>query len=214
MGAKILKKKKLNPGKSKPKAPRKAAPAKSAGRKAAAKGHAASKIVRILKIAEDPRVKVAREQYEAGVGLLTSQKYEKAVALFEKVLLGPSAELSERARMHLSICRQRIERRVPAIKTAEEHYNYAVVQSNAGKLADAEEHLHKAMKLSPRAGHLHYALAAVLAQQGQIEAALGNLKQAIDLDGHNRFLARSDADFNPLYEDPRYADLIYPDRMD
>lgn len=162
---------------------------------------------------EDPRIKLAREQYEAAVGWLSTHKYERALGLFEKVLQSPSAELAERARVHLTVCRQRMERKAPpAFKTAEDHYNYAVAQINAGNLADAEEHLHKAMKLTPRAGHLYYALAAVLSLRRDVESSLQSLKQAIDLDPRTRLLARSDNDFHTLYEDPRFADLVYPER--
>lgn len=166
----------------------------------------------VAPIVEDPRVKLAREQYETAVGFLTRHKYERAVPLFEKVLGGPSAELVERARTHLSICRQHMERRAPALRTAEDHYNYAVAQINSGQLGDAEEHLNRAMKQMPRADHLHYALAAVRARQGQVNAALGSLKTAIDLDQRNRYLARNDGDFAALCEDPRFADLIYPEK--
>ena len=163
-------------------------------------------------IVEDPRLKLAREQYETAVGYLTRHKYEKAVPLFEKVMGGPSAELAERARTHLNICRQHVERRAPNLRTVEDHYNYAVAQINAGQLGDAEEHLTRAMKQTPRADHLHYALAAVQARQGQVNAALGSLKTAIDLDQRNRYLARNDGDFAALCEDPRFADLIYPEK--
>lgn len=168
---------------------------------------------RILKIVEDPRIKLAREQYEGAVGLLSTHKYERALALFEKVLQSPSAELAERSRVHLNICRQRIERaKAPAFKTADDHYNYAVVQINTGNLADAEDHLQKAMKLTPRAGHLYYAMAALFSLRRDVEGALQSLKQAIDFDSRNRLLARSDNDFHALYEDPRFADLVYPER--
>jgi len=168
---------------------------------------------RILKIVEDPRIKLAREQYEGAVGLLSNHKYERALVLFEKVLQSPSAELAERSRVHLNICRQRMERtKAPAFKTAEDHYNYAVAQINTGNLADAEDHLHKAMKLTPRAGHLFYALATVMSLRRDVESSLQSLKQAIDLDPRTRLLARSDNDFHALYEDPRFADLVYPER--
>ena len=209
MSAKAQKNKKLKTTKSKAQ-PKPAAPAT----KRKADPGPPPRPLRVLKIVEDPRLKLAREQYEAGVGLLTGHKFDRAMAMFEKVLTGPSAELSERARIHLNICRQRVESRMPTLKTAEDHYNYAVAQTNSGKLNDAEEHLGKAMKLTPRVGHLHYLLAMVRALRGDIEGALTNLRQAIELDGSCRNLAKHDPEFRILYEDPRFADLVYPERMD
>src|SRR5258708_3837127 len=147
MSAKIQKKKRLNTSKSKVRPAKKAKSWQPTGKKRPAAAPIRARPVKMaLKIAEDPRVKLAREQYEAGVGLLSGHKYEKAIAVFEKVLQAPSVELVERARVHISICQRLLERKAPTIKTAEEHYNYAVAQINAGKLADAEDHLHKAMK--------------------------------------------------------------------
>ncbi len=45
-----------------------------------------------------------------------------------------------------------------------------------------------------------------------IESALENLKTAIDLEPRNRYLARNDRDFTALTEDPRFADLVYPEK--
>jgi tetratricopeptide (TPR) repeat protein len=168
--------------------------------------------LKVQKLVEDPRLKLAREQYETGLGLLNGHKYEKAIAWFEKVMASPVGDLADRARVHISICRKRMERSAPTLRSAEDHYNYAVAQINAGALGDAEEHLNRAMKLMPHAGHLHYALAAVQALRSEVSAALGNLKTAIDLDQRNRYLARNDRDFAALHEDPRFADLVYPEK--
>jgi tetratricopeptide (TPR) repeat protein len=163
-------------------------------------------------VEEDPRVKQAREQYEVAVAHLNAQKYEKAMAGFEKVLSCPSPELAERARVHINMCRLRIERRPVTLKTADDHYNFAVAKINTGHLEEAEEHLTKALKQMPKAGHIHYALAAVQAKRSDIEAALESLKTAIGYDGGNRYLARSDEDFAVMFEDPRFADLVYPEK--
>lgn len=167
---------------------------------------------KIPRVVEDPRLKLAKEQYQQGVNCLSEHKYERALTYFEKVLEGPAAELSERARVHMNICHQRLEKKAPAWRTAEDHYNYAVSQINAGNLGDAEEHLAKALKQAPNAGHLHYALAAVQALRSDVEAALAGLKRAIELDVQNRYLARNDSDFDSLCEDPRFADLVYPEK--
>ena len=159
---------------------------------------------------EDPRYRAAVEQYEAAVRLFQEHKYEKAKTMFEKVMAGPSAELADRARVHLNACIQRLERRSAPIRSPEDHYNVAVAMINSGRLDDAEQHLNRALKLNPRAGHVYYALAAVQSLKSDIDGALDNLKTAIDLEPKNRYLARNDRDFTALAEDPRFADWVYP----
>ncbi len=160
---------------------------------------------------QDPRARLAVEQYEAAVRLLQQQKFEKAKVLFEKAMAGPMQELNDRARVHLNICEQRLKRQSVPIRTPEDHYNVAVAFINSGRLEEAEQHLNRVLKLTPRADHVYYALSAVQSLRGDIEGALENLRTAIDLEPRNRYLARNDRDFTALTEDPRFADLAYPE---
>jgi hypothetical protein len=48
-------------------------------------------------VADDPRVAQALQNYEAGLRALQEHKFEKAKPLFQKVLAGPSKELTDRA---------------------------------------------------------------------------------------------------------------------
>ena len=186
--------------------------ASSAMRRKAARQRMRSRVPQTPPVSPtDRRASLAIEQYEAALRLLQEQKFEKAKTLFEKVMAGPSPELAERARVHLSTCKQRLERHVVPIRTPEDHYNVAVALINSGRLEEAEQHLQRALKLTPRADHAYYALAAVQSLRGDIEGALENLKTAIDLEPRNRYLARNDRDFTALTEDPRFADLAYPE---
>ena len=160
---------------------------------------------------QDPRARLAVEQYEGAVRLLQQQKFEKAKMLFQKAMAGPTGELTDRARMHLSICEQRLRRHSVPIRTPEDHYNVAVALINSGRLEEAEQHLNRVLKLTPRADHVYYALSAVQSLRGDIEGALENLRIAIDLEPRNRYLARNDRDFTAMTEDPRFADLVYPE---
>jgi tetratricopeptide (TPR) repeat protein len=163
-------------------------------------------------IERERRARQALEQYETAVRSLREQKFEKAKALFEKVVAGPVLELADRARIHLNTCRQRIEGQNLALKGPDDHYNIAVALINVGRLDEAEQHLGKVLKSQPRADHAYFALAAICSLRGEIEHALKNLKTAIELEPRNRYLVRNDADFAALAEDPRFADLAYPEK--
>jgi len=161
----------------------------------------------------DPRVQAQLKLYDEALSLFHQQKFAKAKQELEKVLEGPSKELIDRARMHINITEQRMK---PAHeqnpRTADEHYQRGVAMMNIGRWDDARESLIKARKAAPKADHIHYALAALDCLTGEADSAMANLKVAIDLRGENRFHARNDEDFAFLQEDPRFTELLYPEK--
>src|ERR1700736_6946210 len=57
----------------------------------------------------DPRVQAQLKLYDEALSLFHQQKFAKAKAELEKVVEGPSKELSDRARMHIKIAEQRMK---------------------------------------------------------------------------------------------------------
>jgi tetratricopeptide (TPR) repeat protein len=161
----------------------------------------------------DPLVQAQLKKYDEALALFHQQKFAKAKAELEEVLKGPSKELADRARMHLKIAEQRMkptQEKNP--HTAEEHYQRGVAMMNIGRWDEARESLDKARKAAPKADHIHYALAALDCLTGEADSALANLKVAIHLRSENRFHARNDEDFAFLQEDPRFTELLYPEK--
>ena len=131
----------------------------------------------------------------------------------EKVVGGPGKELADRARVHLRIVEQRMQPvEAASPRGPEDHYQQGVAMMNMGRWDDAREHLLKARKLSPKADYVIYAMAALDCLTGEAESAMENLKLAIQIRPENRYHARNDEDFAFLQEDPRFTELLYPDR--
>jgi tetratricopeptide (TPR) repeat protein len=169
----------------------------------------------VLRDANDAGVQAQLKLYAEAVALFQQQKFQRAKQLLEKVLVGTSKELSDRARVHLSICDQRIASAKPANaapRTAEEHYTHGIAMMNAGRWDDAREHLDRALKSTPKSDHVVYAMAALDCLTGESESAMERLRLAIKLRPENRYQARNDADFAFLQEDPRFTELLYPER--
>jgi tetratricopeptide (TPR) repeat protein len=164
----------------------------------------------------DPLAPARQQQlktYEEALKQFQQQKYLKAKQAFEKVIEGPGGELSDRARVHLRICEQRISGPSPAaVKSAEDHYTHGVALMNLGRWDEARDHFDRALKASPKADHIVYAMAALDCLTGEADAALQKLKLAIQLRPENRYHARNDEDFSFLQEDPRFTELLYPER--
>ncbi len=161
----------------------------------------------------DPRVQLQLKNYEEALRNFQQQKFARAKELLEKTTEGPSKELCDRATMHIRVCEQRISRQpASAPKSPEEHYQQGVAMMNLGRWDDAREHLQRARKLAPKADHVLYAMAALDCLTGEAESAMQNLKLAIELRPENRYHARNDEDFAFLQEDPRFTELLYPER--
>jgi tetratricopeptide (TPR) repeat protein len=152
------------------------------------------------------------ERFANALQLFNQHQTARARAIFERLLTVPSPELAERARVYIRICDQRLSRATVPLKTAEDYYNYAVGLANEGNAEESEEYLQKAIKLAPRADYLYYALATTYALRDNVEGALEYLLKAIELNERNRYQAQHDADFANLLEDPRFTELLYPEK--
>lgn len=153
-----------------------------------------------------------QRHYDGAMQLFKTHKFEQANMLFQKAMLGPNRSLAHHAQMHSQVCQKRMRPPEVNLQTADDHYHYAVTLMNARRLQEAAEHLEKALRMAPHAGHLHYALAATRALQGNPQGAYERLKTAIDLDPRNRILARGDADFAAILGYPPVASLLRVDR--
>jgi tetratricopeptide (TPR) repeat protein len=161
----------------------------------------------------DPRVQAQMKIYDEALSLFHQQKFARAKQELEKVIEGPSKELIDRARMHLRIAEQRMKPSTEQNpRTADEHYQRGVAMMNIGRWDDARESLERARKNAPKADFVHYALAALDCLTGEADAAMANLKIAIELRPENRYHARNDEDFAFLQEDPRFTELLYPEK--
>ena len=163
--------------------------------------------------APDPAFQQQLKLYEEALREIQQQKFQHAKQLLEKVIEGPGKELGDRARVHIRAVEVRLSKAPSATpKTAEDHYTQGVALMNLGRWDEAREHLDRALKAAPKADHIVYAMAALDCLTGEAESAMERLKFAIQLRPENRYHARNDEDFAFLQEDPRFTELLYPER--
>jgi tetratricopeptide (TPR) repeat protein len=144
--------------------------------------------------------------------LFHARQFKEARELFVQAIRGPECDVANRAQLHLAMCDRRLQQITISLGSAEDYYNYGVALINSRNLAEARAHLEKALELSPAADHVHYALALAQALSGDLAGAQQNLKRAIELEPRNRLIARQDADFAPLANQPPLDALIYPEK--
>lgn len=186
---------------------------KARGRRTPSSRHRVARVAKPQKKFVDPKLAQVMKIYEEAMRHFNRQSFRRAKDILEKVLVGPSRELAERARVHIAICEQRLQRPGPVhLRGPDDHYHYAVSQINLARYEEARAHLEKACKLAPKADYVYYALASVAALSGEADDALKHLAQAIKLRPENRYHARNDSDFKPLEDDARFQELVYPER--
>src|SRR5205823_5653781 len=118
----------------------------------------------------------AVQAYEAGIKLMHSEQFEKAIRCFEDLIAEhpDEPEIQERAKVLIHASEKKIqEKGRTVLRSADDHYNVGVADLNRREIASAIQHLEHALKLAPKADHVLYALAAANALQGSREQALG-----------------------------------------
>jgi tetratricopeptide (TPR) repeat protein len=153
----------------------------------------------------------AYQHYQAAVQLVQQGKYEKALAALEKLRSTAPHEISERIRMYIATCHRQMEHARLAFQSPEERYNYAVLQLNNGLFEDAREHFQGVLSEDARADYAWYGLSLLECITNHPEACLDALAKAIQLNPRNRLQARTDNDFQPMADDPRFTELLYPE---
>ncbi len=151
--------------------------------------------------------------YEAGIKLMHAETFDKAIKCFETLIAEhpEEPEIQERAKVLIHACEKKLNDRGKAVlRSAEDHYNVGIADLNNRQISSAIEHLQHALKLTPRADHVLYALAAANALQGDRQQALDYLKQSIQYRPENRFMASRDTDFEILLEDADFKQLVTP----
>ena len=187
-------------------------PAESQATKMAAGSAAAKKAAAKPLVAPKSRPMAgALNAYEAGIKLMYTENYDKAIKAFNDLVEAfpeePEIQASARARIHA--CEMKIHERARSVyRSADDHYNIAVALMNRGEIEPALTHLQSALKLAPKGDHILYAIAAANALRGNIDQALSYLKQSIHHRPENRFQAAKDNDFASINEEPGFKELL------
>lgn len=151
---------------------------------------------------------LAMEAFERGFQALQQRRFADAAAAFSSIFGGypDEKELHERARVYLAICeRQAAAKHSQEPRTLEERMNAATVALNRGAFEEAIRLLGAA---DSENDVVHYMLAVAHASLGDAERAIPHLRHAVELNPENRYLARQDADLQPLREDPGFVALL------
>ncbi len=187
---------------------------KQPGSKSAKAGEPQRAVSREAAVAVEQPLANAKQlaAFEAAMKLFHARKLKEAREQFVLAEAGPERDVAQRAQLHIAMCDRRLVQAPVQLQSAEEHYNYGVALINSRTIGEARKHLEAALRMAPDTDHIHYALALAQALGGDIPGAFENLKRAIELEPRNRIIARQDADFAPLANQPPFDSLLYPEK--
>jgi tetratricopeptide (TPR) repeat protein len=159
----------------------------------------------------DAERKSAIEAYGAAVKLMQENKFDKARAAFDKLLVNAPMDLAERAKLYRQACDRQLQQEGMKFHTIAEQYDYAISLLNQGLYDDAREQFDTILKKDNACDYAHYGLAVLHSITGHTEMSLEHLGESIRLNGQNRIHARGDSDFQEILDDPRFTELLYPE---
>ena len=147
--------------------------------------------------------------FEKAMKLFHRREFQPALPLFDEAAKGADVSIAHAAQLHARMCRQRLEKDAPQLKTSEDNYAYGLALTNRRELTGAEQYLNRALQLAPRADHILYTLALVKGLQGDVAAATGYLARAIEIQPGNRTTVRTDPDFRELLHHQSIRELVF-----
>ena len=162
--------------------------------------------------AQSAKIPDQLEIFESAIKLFHARKFREARERFLASKGGPDRGISHKSELHVRMCDRRLEEQALVLRTADEHYDYAITLINERKLPIARQHLMKGLEQQPEADHIYYALALCDGLSGDLQGACDNLKRAIEIQPRNRIAARQDADFAGIANQPPLDRLLYPEK--
>jgi tetratricopeptide (TPR) repeat protein len=147
-------------------------------------------------------------EFEAAMVFFRAGSFKEAKCAFDQLSEATNPQIAHAARLYARMCEQRLANPVPHLSTSEEFYNYGVALINERSLDAAQKQLETALRMTPHADHISYAMALCLGLKGDLAGAYNHLRRAIELQPRNRSLARNDPDFAEIGRRPPLNELV------
>jgi tetratricopeptide (TPR) repeat protein len=158
------------------------------------------------------------ELYQEALSQLYQKNYAEAKSMLTRIREEHSEDQEFLARVdtYLKICDANLKRETPsAPDNAEDLFDLGVIHHNAGDHKKAVDCFQKALATTDKeVDYIYYALAASEVPLGNTESALLHLKRAIEIRPENRFMARSDPDFELLAQNSRFQEMVRSQKSD
>jgi tetratricopeptide (TPR) repeat protein len=147
--------------------------------------------------------------YERGIAALQRRDYQSAAEFFRELMarFPEERELQERAQVYLRVCERELAAAATP-RTNEEKLVAATVAFNGGDYTRTLTLLDEVLREDPKNDLAEYMAAIVYCAKGNLDAAIGRLLRAIELNPENRNLARQDGDLEALHDLEAFRQML------
>jgi tetratricopeptide (TPR) repeat protein len=156
------------------------------------------------------RRKRAVREFDNAVTLLHSGKKEKGIEELHFVIKTFTSEtdLVDRARLYLKKMESKPDKQPPEATNAEEYYHLGIWMMNNHQFQDCEAVFRKALELDPEYTDALYNLACIASINEDYPESIRLIREVLALEEHYIDSVVSDSDFEPLWTNEDFVELI------
>jgi tetratricopeptide (TPR) repeat protein len=167
-----------------------------------------------MELREERELKQIRETFTRGIDLFRQRQYKEALAVFTEIVQEYEdseyysiLEIEGRSKVYKKICEAQLFPVKIELRDDEDYLFDGIYQLNTGNLDKALERFNYLKEKNYQDPYLIYLLSLVYLKKEDTETCFKYLKQAIDQEEYYKVIAYNEPDFDPLFDNQRYAAL-------
>ncbi|NIM18578.1 MAG: hypothetical protein GTO45_41905 [Candidatus Aminicenantes bacterium] len=168
-----------------------------------------------MELREERELKQIHEKFARGIDLFRQRRYKEALAVFAEIVQEYEGseyysilEIEGRSKVYRKICEAQLNPVKIELRDDEDYLFNGIYQLNKGNPDKALERFNYLKEKNYQDPYLNYLISLVYLKKEDTETCFNYLKQAIDQDEYYKVIAYNEPDFDPLFENQRYAALV------
>jgi tetratricopeptide (TPR) repeat protein len=168
-----------------------------------------------MDVSEDKEHKSIVGAFTKGVDFVRKRKYREALEVFENILKDHKdstfysvVEVETRSKAYKKICESQLNPVKIELNSNEDYLYDGLFHLNSGKIDLAFERFKYLEEKHFGDPYLSFLLSIVYLKKEEKDNCLNYLKTAIEKDSAYKIIAHNEPDFDPLFDDPSFVQLV------
>lgn len=168
-----------------------------------------------MELSEEKQLKHITEEFTKGVGLFRERQCQQALETFNRIVeeykdsqYYSVLEMQGRSKLYRKLCEARLNPVKVKLQDDEDYLFDGILHLNAGKPDKALERFNYLEGKKNNDPYLNYLISLVYLKKGDYQASLKYLHMAINADEYYRIIAYNEPDFEFLFENEKFTNMI------